>query len=157
MRAGVPGLGLETQRRYAASRYSLPQHDDRVSAPTGSSAAGAVRDSKESNDGNYRQVPQCPDRGRGGNAHRAGETVDEKDERVDLGHDAQILVAVIHVGHLTNRADLKVEEPVNNPWVAKTGSQHFNENDEVYAVGAATQKAADRPRLFADGFTVSLK
>lgn len=33
----------------------------------------------------------------------------------------------------------------------------FNENDEVYAVGAATQKAADRPRLFADGFTVSLK
>lgn len=75
-----------------------------------------------------------------------GETVDEKDERVDLGHDAQILVAVIHVGHLTNRADLKVEEPVNNPWVAKTGSHHFNENDEVYAVGAATQKAADRPR-----------
>jgi hypothetical protein len=86
-----------------------------------------------------------------------GETVDEKDERVDLGHDAQILVAVIHVGHLTNRADLKVEEPVNNPWVAKTGSHHFNENDEVYAVGAATQKAGDRPRLFADGFTVSLK
>ena len=86
-----------------------------------------------------------------------GETVDEKDERVDLGHDAQILVAVIHVGHLTNRADLKVEEPVNNPWVATTGSHHFNENDEVYAVGAATQKAGDRPRLFADGFTVSLK
>jgi hypothetical protein len=41
--------------------------------------------------------------------------------------------------------------------VAMTGSHHFNENDEVYAVGAATQKAGDRPRLFADGFTVSLK
>jgi hypothetical protein len=32
-----------------------------------------------------------------------------------------------------------------------------NENGELYAVGAATQKADDRPRLFADGFTVSLK
>jgi hypothetical protein len=32
-----------------------------------------------------------------------------------------------------------------------------NENDELYAVGAAMQKAGDRPRLFADGFTVSLK
>jgi hypothetical protein len=95
--------------------------------------------------------------GAGGTLIVRGETVDEKGERVDLGHDAQILVAVIHVGHLTNRADLKVEEPVNNPWVAKTGSHHFNENDEVYAVGAATQKAGDRPRLFADGFTVSLK
>ena len=60
--------------------------------------------------------------GAGGTLIVRGETVDEKDERVDLGHDAQILVAVIHVGHLTNRADLKVEEPVNNPWVAKTGS-----------------------------------
>ena len=28
---------------------------------------------------------------------------------------------------------------------------------QIYAVGAATQKAGDRPRLFADGFTVSLK
>jgi hypothetical protein len=36
-----------------------------------------------------------------------------------------------------------------------TGSHHFNENDEVYAVGAATQKAGDRPRLFADGFTAA--
>jgi hypothetical protein len=32
-----------------------------------------------------------------------------------------------------------------------------NENGELYAVGAATQKAGDRPRPFADGFTVSLK
>lgn len=63
------------------------------------------------------------------------------------------------------------------PWVGQAASGHgalgtrqradlaqsadsvegVNENDELYAVGAATQKAGDRPRLFADGFTVSLK
>ena len=63
------------------------------------------------------------------------------------------------------------------PWVGQAASGHgalgtrqradlaqsadsvegVNENDELYAVGAATQKADDRPRLFADGFTVSLK
>ena len=95
--------------------------------------------------------------GAGGTLIVRGETVDEDGERVDLGDDAQIFVAVIRVGHLTNRADLEVEKPVSNPWVAKTGSHHFNQNDEVYAVGAATHEAGDRPRLFADGFTVSLK
>jgi hypothetical protein len=95
--------------------------------------------------------------GMGGTLIVRGETVDENGDRVDLGPDAQILVAVIQVGHLTNRADLKVEEPVNNPWVAKTGSHHFNKNDEVYAVGAATHEAGDRPHLFADGFTVTLE
>jgi hypothetical protein len=95
--------------------------------------------------------------GAGGTLIVRGETVDEDSNRVNLGDDAQILVAVIHTGHLTNRADLKVEEPVSNPWVAETGSHHFNENDEVFAVGAATDKAGDRPRLFADGFTVTLK
>jgi hypothetical protein len=94
--------------------------------------------------------------GAGGTLIVRGETVDEKGELVEFGQDAQILVAVIRVGHLTNRADLKVEEPLNNPWVAKTGSHHFNENDEVYAVGAAIDEAGDRPRLFADGFTVTL-
>lgn len=95
--------------------------------------------------------------GAGGTLIVRGETVDEDGERVDLGPDAQILVAVIHVGHLTNRADLTVEEPVENPWVAKTGSHHFNQNDDVYAVGAAAQNAGDRPRLFADGFSVTLQ
>jgi hypothetical protein len=95
--------------------------------------------------------------GAGGTLIVRGETVDEGGERVDLGHDAQILVAVIHVDHLTNRADLKVEQPLSNPWVAKTGSHHFNQNDEVFAVGAATHQAGDRPHLFADGFTVTLQ
>lgn len=95
--------------------------------------------------------------GAGGTLIVRGETVDENGKRVDLGHDAQIFVAVIHVGHSTNRADLEVEEPGTNPWTATTGSHHFNENDEVYAVGAATQKPGDRPRLFADGFTITLK
>jgi hypothetical protein len=95
--------------------------------------------------------------GAGGTLIVRGETVDENGERVDLGHDAQIFVAVIQVEHSTNRADLEVEEPGTNPWTATTGSHHFNENDEVYAVGAATQKPGDRPRLFADGFTITLK
>ncbi len=95
--------------------------------------------------------------GMGGTLIVRGETVDEEGELVDLGHDAQIYVAVIHVDHPTNRADLKVEEPVNNPWVAKTGSHHFNKNDEVLVVGAATHEAGDRPRLFADGFSVTLE
>ncbi|MDX6708812.1 MAG: hypothetical protein QOI48_4658 [Solirubrobacteraceae bacterium] len=95
--------------------------------------------------------------GAGGTLIVRGETVDENGKRVDLGHDAQIFVAVIQVGNLTNRADLEVEEPGSNPWTATTGSHHFNENDEVYAVGAETQKQGDRPRLFADGFTVTLK
>lgn len=95
--------------------------------------------------------------GAGGTLIVRGETVDENGKRVDLGHDAQIFVAVIHVGHSTNRADLEVEEPGTNPWTATTGSHHFNESDEVYAVGAATQKPGDRPRLFADGFTITLK
>lgn len=93
--------------------------------------------------------------GSGGTLIVRGETVDGEGERVDLGHDAEIVVAVIHVGHLTNRADLKVEEPGDNPWVATTGSHHFNANDEVFAVGAATQGSGDRLRLFADGFTVT--
>ena len=57
-----------------------------------------------------------------------GETVDEKDERVDLGHDAQILVAVIHVGHLTNRADLKVEEPVREYYLV--GPRHTEDANQ---------------------------
>ena len=95
--------------------------------------------------------------GAGGTLVVRGETVDEKGERVDLGPDAQILVAVIDVRHLTNRADLKAEEPLSNPWVAKTGSHHFNRDDEVYAVGAATRQAGDRPHLFADGFTITFE
>ncbi len=95
--------------------------------------------------------------GAGGTLIVRGETVDENGKRVDLGHDAQIFVAVVHVGHLTNRADLEVEEAGTNPWTATTGVHHFNENDEVYAVGAATQKQGDRPRLFADGFIVTHK
>jgi hypothetical protein len=94
--------------------------------------------------------------GAGGTLIVRGETVDENGERVDLGHDAQIFVAVIHVGHSSNRADLKVDEPISNPWMAKTGSHHFNENDEVFAVGAALHNAGDRPRLFANRFTITL-
>ena len=93
--------------------------------------------------------------GAGGTLIVRGETVDENGKRVDLGDDAQIFVAVIHVGNLTNRADLEVEEPGTNPWTATTGAHHFNKNDEVYAVGAAIQKPGERPRLFADGFTVA--
>jgi hypothetical protein len=37
-----------------------------------------------------------------------------------------------------------------------TGSHHFNANDDVMVVGAATQNPGDRPRLFADEFTVTL-
>lgn len=95
--------------------------------------------------------------GAGGTLIVRGETVDENGKRVDLGYDAQIFVAVIHVGQSTNRADLKVEEPGTNPWTATTGVHHFNEGDEVYAIGAARQKRGDRPRLFADGFTVTHK
>jgi hypothetical protein len=95
--------------------------------------------------------------GAGGTLIVRGETVDDDGVRVELGDDAQILVAVIHVGNLTNRADLKVEAPIRNPWEARTGSHHFNENNEVYAVGAATHQAGDRPHLFADGFKVELE
>ena len=95
--------------------------------------------------------------GAGGTLIVRGETVDENGKPVDLGDDAQIFVAVIHVEHSFNRADLEVEEPGTNPWTATTGSHHFNENDEVYAVGAATEKPGDRPSLFADGFSVTLK
>jgi hypothetical protein len=95
--------------------------------------------------------------GAGGTLIVRGETVDENGKRVDLGDDAQIFVAVIQVEHLTNRADLEVEEPGTNPWTATTGAHHFNEDDEVLAVGSATQKRGDRPLLFADGFTVTLK
>jgi hypothetical protein len=95
--------------------------------------------------------------GAGGTLIVRGETVDENGKHVELGHDAQIFVAVIHTGHSTNRADLEVEEPGTNPWTATTGSHHFNEDDEVYAVGAATQKRGDRPRLFADGRSITLK
>lgn len=93
--------------------------------------------------------------GAGGTLIVRGETVDENGAFVDLGHDAQILVAVIHVGHLSNRADLTVEDPGTNPWIATTGAHHFNADDDVYAVGAATLKHGDRPALFADEFTVS--
>lgn len=95
--------------------------------------------------------------GAGGTLIVRGETVDEDGKLVDLGHDAQIVVAVIHVGHLSNRADLEVEEPATNPWTASTGAHHFNANDDVYAVGAATLKQGEGPRLFADGFTVTHK
>jgi hypothetical protein len=95
--------------------------------------------------------------GAGGTLIVRGETVDENGKHVELGHDAQIFVAVIHTGHSTNRAELEVEEPGTNPWTATTGSHHFNEDDEVYAVGAATQKRGDRPRLFADGRSITLK
>ncbi len=93
--------------------------------------------------------------GAGGTLIVRGETVDEDGNHVDLGYDAQIFVAVIHIGHPTNRADLEVEEPGTNPWTARTGAHHFNRGDEVYAVGAATEKRGDRPRLFADTFTVT--
>jgi hypothetical protein len=95
--------------------------------------------------------------GAGGTLIVKGETVDENGRHVDLGPDAEIFVAIIRVGHSTNRADLKVKEPAENPWVATTGSHHFNEDDEVLAVGAATNKAGDRPRLFAKRFSVTLK
>jgi hypothetical protein len=95
--------------------------------------------------------------GAGGTLIVRGETVDEHGKPVDLGPDAQIFVAVIHVGHSTNRADLEVEEIGTNPWTATTGAHHFNRDDEVYAVGAATQKRGDRPHLFADRFTVTHK
>jgi hypothetical protein len=94
--------------------------------------------------------------GAGGTLIVRGESV-EDGERVDLGHDAQILVAVIDVGHPTNRADMEAEEPLSNPWVAKTGSHHFNQHDKVYAVGAAIHQAGDRPHLFAGEFTVTFE
>ena len=93
--------------------------------------------------------------GAGGTLIVRGETVDEDGKHVDLGSDAQIFVAVIHLEHPTNRADLAVEQPGTNPWTATTGAHHFNRDNEVYAVGAATQKPGDRPRLFADRFTVT--
>ena len=93
--------------------------------------------------------------GAGGTLIVRGESVDENGEPVDLGSDAQIFVAVIHAGHPTNRADLEVEEPGTNPWTATTGAHHFNRDDDVTAVGAATQQAGDRPHLFADRFTIS--
>jgi hypothetical protein len=93
--------------------------------------------------------------GAGGTLTVRGESVDGDGKHVDLGEDAEIFVAVIRAGHLTNRADLKVEDPGTNPWSASTGSHHFNRDDEVYAVGAATQKPGDRPRLFADQFTIT--
>lgn len=94
--------------------------------------------------------------GAGGTLVVRGESVDEDGKHVDLGRDAQIFVAVIHAGRPTNRADLEVEEPGANPWTATSGAHHFNEDDDVYAVGAATQKPGDRPRLFADRFTITL-
>ena len=93
--------------------------------------------------------------GAGGTLIVRGETVDENGKHVDLGSDAQIFLAVIDLEHPSNRADLTVEQPVTNPWKAETGSHHFNLDDEVLAVGAATQKPGDRPRLFAHGFTVT--
>ena len=95
--------------------------------------------------------------GAGGTLIVRGETVDENGKPVDLGDDAQIFIAVIQVEHPTNRADLEVEDVGTNPWTATTGSHHFNADDEVFAVGAATQKRGDRPQLFADGFTVTHK
>jgi hypothetical protein len=95
--------------------------------------------------------------GAGGTLIVRGETVDENGKPVDLGDDAKIFIAVIHVGHLSNRADLEVEYPRTNPWIAMTGAHHFNKDDEVYAVGAATLKQGDRPHLFAERFTVTHK
>jgi len=95
--------------------------------------------------------------GAGGTLIVRGESVDENGKHVELGRDAQIFIAVIHAGHPTNRADLEVEDPESNPWTATTGSHHFNRDDEVYAVGAATQRRKGRPRLFAERFTVSHK
>jgi hypothetical protein len=95
--------------------------------------------------------------GAGGTLIVRGKTVDENGKLVDLGADAQILIAVIQVGHLGNRTSMEIEAPVANPWTASTGAHHFNQDDEVYVVGAATEKHGDRPRLFADGFTVTLK
>jgi hypothetical protein len=93
--------------------------------------------------------------GAGGPLTVRGETVDEDGKHVDLGSEEQIFVAVIDLEHPSNRADLAVEEPGTNPWKATTGSHHFNLDDEVLAVGAATQKPGDRPRLFAHMFTVT--
>ncbi len=93
--------------------------------------------------------------GAGGTLIVRGETVDENDEHVDLDPGTQIVIAVIRVGHPTNRADLEVEEPGKNPWEARTGSHHFNRDDEVYAVGAAIEETGGRLRLFADTFSVS--
>lgn len=95
--------------------------------------------------------------GAGGTLIVRGESVDEDGKHVDLGRDAQIFIAVIRAGHPTNRADLDVEDPGTNPWTATTGVHHFNKDDEVYAVGAATQKRGDRPSLFADRFTITHK
>lgn len=92
--------------------------------------------------------------GAGGRLTVRGEAVDENGDRMDLGDEAQIVVAAIQVGNLSNRADPKLEEPVTNPWVATTGSHHFNQDDEVHVVVAVMQNTGDRPRLFADGFTV---
>jgi len=83
-----------------------------------------------------------------------GEAVDENGDRIDLGHEAQIVVAAMQVGNVTNRADPMLKIPVTNPWVATTGSHHLNQDDEVHVVVAVMQDAGDRPRLFADGFTV---
>ncbi|MDQ3739721.1 MAG: hypothetical protein M3320_02785 [Actinomycetota bacterium] len=93
--------------------------------------------------------------GAGGTLIVRGETVDEDGKHVDLGSDSQIFLAVIRVGHPTNRADLEVEEPGKNPWTAETGAHHFNRDDEVFAVGAAAEKPGGRPSLFVDTFTVT--
>src|SRR4051812_34542506 len=93
--------------------------------------------------------------GAGGTLIVRGETVDADGKHVDLGSDAQIFVAVIQIGNPTNRANLAVEQPATNPGTAKPGAHHSNRDDRVYAVGAATQKRGDGPRLFADRFTVS--
>src|SRR5688500_19039769 len=88
--------------------------------------------------------------GAGGTLEVRGESVDEDGKPVELGPDAQIFIAVIRTEHLTNRAELKVKDPGENPWTATTGSHHFNRDDEVFAVGAVTEKAGDSPDLFAD-------
>lgn len=95
--------------------------------------------------------------GAGGTLIVRGKTVDENGKLVELGDDAEIFIAVIKAGYLINRTSMKVESPGANPWTAMTGSHHFNAGDEVYAVGAAMEKPGDSPRLFADGFTVTLK